>query len=1270
MSKIGKAAISLILCALFFVGEPLSLGNDFFSFFYIPSQAAALSLESFSAVSEGHYTGNEGDSRVFNLTTDGLVGNDGRYHRNGNTGLNGEKFYNGFEIWIARWNYSREISFAWAEFDIQSSFNKLYGKTSLIKSYNINSFDSTLRFYGDGHLLSEYRLTPTDYIKDIEINVKGVKKLKIEVADNTAAAGGTSFALYDLFFDSSNSNGLTVDQIINIYLNYSSVWAQNGQEKYFFLDLDFDGVLELVSSLYMGRTGNRLYFFRIDPSNEKVVRMATNGFDGTYCKGMKTIPELCYNNGTNQKEYRSVEETWTNKSSYTIYRKYTSEKEIVNEAVLYYEKQTSVDGSTSVSYEYYIEENEVSKTAYLDYVQQDKANCRDLNLKTDLISGEAFNSASNVNKRNMLLTAYQSFSYDGYSSDINNTTAVFYEKSYIADIWLNLRDGIEATGESEIITDILNYSSLSTGVYNSLNSSKQFKIALGLWKGFGSVFDSASTTKDYTFGMTELYEAIIFDLLENALEQDNTQNLIIDSIDVLGKGSKCISKAKSFVDNLLGTIGTGAENLYDLNMIAPGSAGIDLEKVLRLADMQEACKKYTDNQVLKYLGDFLTAAKSLADFFQMVVSFQMAVNMSIEMESILSVMRANTSDTYLQIALNNVISAVDNANWASFVITTRFAEDTSINISKKLMDYAWKSNPYTATLKLGYDVGKTVSNILSNTDGIIDAYYECMAMTSFVEANKKAIASLATTYKTKKDEHSASAYVYAMRMYENVYLLDFDATLNLVKKSTEEGLINRVDNFSKSLADWIFHTEHESTYDSLLKNKDSLSAVLQSNFDFLLNAWKFNENYLKKDYPSIYPIYVANEISQDIYTPKILSAYINNNGDSIITYSFDCCYTDKETGKNRFLYGTDSFNGVEALEQIGDKKNTKTNNGIFSSSIAFSNYSLLSTFPKTYKVRAYADTEKGKVYTQYSQSKLIENPCKSPTLVTIRGLLGVWVGIYDDTPTMYKNKQYKVFRKTNTSDYQEIGTILRGFDLGGFVTIIPDVFALKGNTYTYKVIAEITFNNGTVIQSPESNEFTLKTTTNSDEIQVNYTDNRIKNSTTKKAPSLSKRDDTSDGISITWNSVKTASGYEIYRKPNFGTNYTLLKAVDKNTNSFIDLAIEDCVEYDYLIVPYQNGTGNQKVYSTNSYGEVSTKQTYLSGDVNGDGKITSSDVTLLDQYFAVYDFATHTSTVTVTTGADANGDGEITSLDITLLDQYFAAYDYSTQKSSVVLGKR
>ena len=74
------------------------------------------------------------------------------------------------------------------------------------------------------------------------------------------------------------------------------------------------------------------------------------------------------------------------------------------------------------------------------------------------------------------------------------------------------------------------------------------------------------------------------------------------------------------------------------------------------------------------------------------------------------------------------------------------------------------------------------------------------------------------------------------------------------------------------------------------------------------------------------------------------------------------------------------------------------------------------------------------------------------------------------------------------------------------------------------------------------------------------------------------------------------------------------------------------------------------------------------GDVGGDGEIDLTDVIVLCQYLADFDWDTGESSVEVSGGADADGSSEIDLSDVILLCQYLADFDWDTGESSVELG--
>lgn len=147
-------------------------------------------LEYFDIIDKGQYDGNEGDSFVYTIGMN-------QYSR-GNEGIDGRFYEHGLEAWIARWNYTEELSWAYATFDIGGKFDFLKGNINLLKSYNTTNFDSTLFICDGDKTLKEYHLTPNNLPQTIDVNITGVKNLKIRVKDNKAVAGGTAFGLTDL----------------------------------------------------------------------------------------------------------------------------------------------------------------------------------------------------------------------------------------------------------------------------------------------------------------------------------------------------------------------------------------------------------------------------------------------------------------------------------------------------------------------------------------------------------------------------------------------------------------------------------------------------------------------------------------------------------------------------------------------------------------------------------------------------------------------------------------------------------------------------------------------------------------------------------------------------------------------------------------------------------------------------------------------------------------------------------------------------------------
>jgi len=252
-----KKTVSLLLILSIVISMFVGLN------FNISAQTSDVSLEDMPIVDNGSYQGNMGDSCIFNLNRNGLPGLDGKYYRNGNVGVDGSVYENGFEVWLARWNFKNESSWAYATFELQGKYKTLKGKTSLIKSYNTSDFDTSVSFYDGEKLLASYRLTPEDYEKNMDIDVSGVNEIKVYIKDNKGVSGGTSFALYDMFLDGEISYEVTpfslyfanyLDEywydMSNVAMPCEAIIANGGMPS-----LVWNTVLESVESLLNFRVG-------------------------------------------------------------------------------------------------------------------------------------------------------------------------------------------------------------------------------------------------------------------------------------------------------------------------------------------------------------------------------------------------------------------------------------------------------------------------------------------------------------------------------------------------------------------------------------------------------------------------------------------------------------------------------------------------------------------------------------------------------------------------------------------------------------------------------------------------------------------------------------------------------------------------------------------------------------------------------------------------------------------------------------------------------
>ena len=761
----------------------------------------------------------------------------------------------------------------------------------------------------------------------------------------------------------------------------------------------------------------------------------------------------------------------------------------------------------------------------------------------------------------------------------HSSTTLFYEKSYIADIWLNQHKGVSDTVEHKMINELLGYSSLSTNIANEMKNNEGMQRAIAGWKGLESLFKTAEVVGDVTNGRRAFFETLIFALLEKVMATEEYKNILLKSVELLGKAEDAVSPYEKFLMDLNGLVGNGATAF----------ANLKLGDLKQLDMIKTLSKEFGDTSAMSYVDFFMKEANSVVEFFELVASFQMAVQMSKEMQSFLTALKAKTDDPDFNTALFNVLQAVNNANWASAVCTIRFVENTSEAIAQKLLDFAMKSNPVTGALKLAYDASAFLTNLLFNTSDIVDMYFECDATRIFVEAAKEVIVDLGKKYKSTGSDMDAGAFVYAMRAYQHIYAIDLEQALKMAKAATEDGVVNFLERTDSSLISLLLKGGKKTTYAEMMENIDGINRCISLAFDYLDTSWIYNTDYLQTDYPTQYDIYVKEELKKNLYAPRVLSTHLTESGKTYVEWFCPFEYVDKNNVHHP-LYGTSLIDKVIVTETInGTSSSTSVNYAVDKNSTTVYNGTKLNQFPKVYSVKGQCNMTGTPSYTD-SSSIQMDNPCKKPVLLWTKpvSINSISFRIADSSSSRYNNITYHVYRQ-NGSSFEEIKTINRNNVIGTYSTVFTDTTAKAGQIYTYKVKSEMKFTTGKSIFSEESNVFStcLSGTQTRPMTTIKLQTAAGANKAPVKVSAQTVSDASgSNGVRLEWEGIGGipqvgntfyTTKYLVYRKASYETEYKGVKDADEPfdiipvgsdylKNTFFDVGVDPGVEYSYSVI--------------------------------------------------------------------------------------------------------
>ncbi|MBE6806751.1 MAG: zinc-ribbon domain-containing protein [Ruminococcaceae bacterium] len=227
----------------------------------------------------------------------------------------------------------------------------------------------------------------------------------------------------------SANKPLTPEVAVDIYMSQKSVWQHDPDYDpmqgygYCLLDLDFDGVLELITS---GNDGSMRQsynaFYKINPTTRKVelIKESDPKDGGLDYYSMSTQTKLLKNQSSGQLFYLIKNYGHVSADEGIIsYAESYLKNGTLRETYLFseYTHPTDYDNpeaGKTVKYDFGDKEN-LSQSAYIQKVAEFYEENTDMNLQWECIYGPDFDKSSSSAQKQTMLKAYRAFSYNGFS---------------------------------------------------------------------------------------------------------------------------------------------------------------------------------------------------------------------------------------------------------------------------------------------------------------------------------------------------------------------------------------------------------------------------------------------------------------------------------------------------------------------------------------------------------------------------------------------------------------------------------------------------------------------------------------------------------------------------------------------------------------------------------------------------------------------------------------------------------------------------------------
>ena len=473
----------------------------------------------------------------------------------------------------------------------------------------------------------------------------------------------------------------------------------------------------------------------------------------------------------------------------------------------------------------------------------------------------------------MLLSITSGLNLTAYADDVNHYL------DFQAEIYSS-----ETAGFDNIFVGT-DSSSFSRTLYNNLKNDTKFQVTLAAWSSTHIVDDATYTIENNAFKKKDLYDAILFDMIDSTDESTLCQQYQ-NEFEKLYKMVK--NERSSYVIKTADMI-LGKEN-YTVEQLKTTDLSEDAKDLL-LNGTKYAGVTSVISEVNKILGN----VKNAYDAINAVADYLAIKDVDCGTSEILNEI---ASDSQSPIELRYSAAEISDCMAGAYGKTAALIAEGSISgiefALNKAINYAWDSVlaciPGGTAISFGAKTGRMLVNYFFKTETVIQGYYQLEAAVNIEDAiirvmqNKKN----ADTGYTNID---SAVYMKSVDMYKDIILLGFDYSIELLQNAANS-------DFNTATDFWL------GNYSQCMQLIDQIQELKQKKID---NFVKYEEIVFNK-YKSLYlPNYdeLEDEISKTVpVTALSVTQLVDINiGDS--AYFEDC-----------FAYNFEPYNYTESVTNV------------------------------------------------------------------------------------------------------------------------------------------------------------------------------------------------------------------------------------------------------------------------------------------------------------------------------------------------------------------